>query len=458
MALLAILVLAACDSTSSPPKAAASSPTAGEPEEFDPLPKANPPQLESKLTPEELERCLYPKPIDIESLAGVYTSVPDLVAGQVEIARDVQFDAPAVEMLEEKAFDEAVVSAGVTIPPDERVTTKLLAWALGITPQGLNVNFFFGGQDAGLIAGFYDPRDQRIVVQKEGKLDTEYVVLAHEFVHAATDQAFDHPRKKVEPIVDDVSLATTALLEGDASLAELRVLSRLSPKKTVDKAVTAQIGFKDRFVEERDTGIPYLLIDTALFPYQSGLAFACAVFKEQGWKAIDRAYESPPTTTAQILFPDRFIEREEAIEPLDLSKPGPLWQLRDEGQIGAAHLKAMFEAPGDNETQALSRPLARAASWAGGRYQVWTVGSLNSHEYAVGLSFVEHKDYEGVLCSSLDKWYRTAFGDAGGKLIGDGLVRFQGTQQDALLSCQGREVTMAFARDLRLAKPILGLD
>ncbi|MDQ4143046.1 MAG: hypothetical protein M3198_04740 [Actinomycetota bacterium] len=455
-AFLVVCILAVgCDSTSPPEKEAAPSPAA--PEKFERLPQATPPVMKAKLTPEQIQRCLYPAPIDLDSIAGVYSSPEELVAAQVETSRSIDFDIPALELLEGKAFDKAVVGAGVSVPPDKRVTTKLLAWALGITPQGLNVNFFLRSDDAGLVAGFYDPRGQRVVIKKKGKLDSEYVVMAHEFTHAAADQRFGLPPERVEPIVDDVSLARSALVEGDASLTDLRVLSRLSPAKAVGKAVAARIAFKDKFAKDRGSGIPYLLIDTALFPYQSGLAFACSVFRETGWAGIDRAYSKPPTTTAQILFPDRFLDKEEALEPSELKRPGQLWQVRDEGQIGAAHLKAMFEAPGDSERQTLSRPLSRAASWAGGRYRVWTVGEA-SGEYAIGLSFVEHEDYEGLLCSSLRKWYLAAFDDAKQKLIADRVAEFEGTQQDAILSCQGRDITMAFGPRLEFARAILGLD
>lgn len=449
------LLSAACDSTSPPEKKA--EPSADTAEDFEPLPRGNPPALKTKLSTEQIQKCLYRSPIDLDSIAGAYFSPEDFVQDQVETGRSLDFDAPEVELLGAKAFDDAVVGSGTSVPPDKRVTTKLLAWALGITPQGFNVNFFLGGDDAGLVAGFYDPRSQRVVIEKSGKLDSEYVVMAHEFAHAAADQRFGLPPKKVQPIVDDVSLARSSLVEGDASLSELRVLSRLSPPKTLEKEIAARIAFKEKFTEGRGRGIPYLLIDTALFPYQSGLAFACSVFREKGWGGLDRAFSKPPTTTAQILFPERFIDKEKTLDPPRLTRPGPLWQLRDQGHIGAAHLKAMFQAPGDKENQALSRPLSRAAAWAGGNYRVWTVGTASS-EYTVGLSFVEHEDYKGVLCSSLTKWYRAAFGDAEPKLIADRVVHFDGSQQEAILSCQDREIKMAFAPNLDLARPIIGLD
>lgn len=452
-----LLFAAGCDAseppqTKSAPKSSAPSPK----DKLQPLPRAKPADVKSVLTSKNIRGCLYRERLDPSDYAGLYTGPEHLVSDQIETSREVDFVPPPVEMLEPKAFDRAVVGNGVNVPVDEAVTTKMLAWALGVTPQGFDVNFFFGGNDSGLIAGFYNPRDGNVVIEKKGKLDSEYIIMAHEFTHAAADQAFGLPRKKIEPMVDDVSLGSSSLVEGDASLAELRVLSRFSRPKAVGKAIDAQLGFKDKFLKDRTRGVPYMLIDTALFPYQWGLAFACSVFKKEGWKGINRAYSRPPTTSAQILFPDRFLRGEEARPTPPLGRPGPLWQVRDRGQIGAAHLKAMFEAPGDNESQALSKPLARAAAWAGGNYKVWTVGTADG-KYAVGLSFVEHADHKGLLCSSLNRWYQTAFGDAEPKLVADGVVELEGTQQDAMLSCRGREITMAFAPTMDLVASTMGL-
>ena len=455
--LASALIAAACDA-SEPPEPT-SAPTRSTPEPKDklkPLPRVKPPAVKSVLTSKNIRGCLYRERLDPADYAGVYTGPADLVSDQVETSREVDFIAPEVDLLEAKAFDDAVVETRVEVPVDETVTTKMLAWALGLTPQGFDVNFFFGGNDSGLVAGFYDPGQGNVVIERKGRLDSEYIVMAHEFAHAATDQAFGLPHKKIEPIVDDASLGSSSLVEGDASLAELRFLSRFSPPKAVRKAVDAQLGFKDKFLKDRDGGVPYMLIDTALFPYQWGLAFACSVFRKEGWKAINRAYLHPPTTSAQILFPDRFLRGEEARPTEPLRKPGPLWQLRDRGRIGAAHLKAMFEAPGDNEVQALSKPLSRAAAWAGGNYKVWTVGSAE-RDYTVGLSFVEHKKHKGLLCSSLRHWYETAFVDSDTRLVDDRVVEFEGTQQDAMMSCQGRDITMAFAPTIELAASTMGV-
>lgn len=456
-ALLSLILMASCDGTEKPNASSTPSPKKDTPEPFEAIAEVEPPHFKPLLTAKNIQRCLYKEQLDIDSVAGLYFGPNDLIEGEVENSRELEFDAPTAELLEPKAFAKVLTGLDVDIEEDDVVTTKALAWALGVTPRGRNVNAFTRGEGSGLIAGFYSPRSGRIVIEQRGKLDSEYITMAHEFVHAATDQAFGIPRKKVEPIVDDLSLATASVVEGDASLTELRVSSRLAPSKAVKKGVRAFIEYKKTFKKDRDKGVPYLLIDMALFPYQWGPAFTCAIYKERGWPAINRMYDHPPTSSAQVLFPKRFLERERPMKTLPLKKPGQLWQLRDQGQLGAAHLKALFEAPGDQESNELTWPLGRAASWGGGSYKVWTVGSAKS-EYVVGLSLAEHKEFDGLLCSSMSTWYRAAFEEAKRVLVADRTTEMAGIDQDAILSCRRNKVTMAFGPDIEFLRRVIGLE
>jgi hypothetical protein len=49
------------------------------------------------------------------------------------------------------------------------------------------------------------------------------------------------------------------------------------------------------------------------FPYVSGRAFAGALFRAGGFALIDKAFNSPPDTTEQVLHPDKYVEGERAV-------------------------------------------------------------------------------------------------------------------------------------------------
>lgn len=422
-------------------------------------PRVSPPDLKPNLNARHINDCLYPQRIDPDSIAGVYYGPTDLIEDQVETSRSLELDLTSeIQMLEREEFAQAVEEIAAKPPrPAQKATTRSLAWALGLTPIGLNVNEFLKGEGTGLLAGFYDPDTGRIVVEKKGELNVEYVVLAHELAHAAADQAFGIPKTKPGNIVDDGNLAVDSLIEGDATLVQLRTLSRLTRQKAVRKAIKETLKKEDEFKEDRSAGVPYLLMDNVLFPYQWGLAFACSVFKEKGWKGINQMYARPPTTTAQIMFPERYLHREQARTPSPLSKPPRGWNLRSNGEFGAAHLKGLFEAPGDLEGRALKGAVARTAAWAGGHFEAWTK-KTNESRYVVGLSLVEHPDHRGLLCSSMNAWYRSAFGAAEPKLVADRTMEYDDAKQDAVISCAGRNVLVGIGPNAQLARSLLASD
>ena len=81
---------------------------------------------------------------------------------------------------------------------------------------------------AGAVIGFYEPADERFwVVSEESEVDFESFdatlrsTVAHEFVHALQDEAFDLEDLLARSSADlDWSLGLSAVLEGDASFHE----------------------------------------------------------------------------------------------------------------------------------------------------------------------------------------------------------------------------------------------
>jgi hypothetical protein len=174
------------------------------------------------------------------------------------------------------------------------------------------------------VAGFYDPETGEMVVGRAttGPLDgATRMILAHELDHALTDQVLDLPLapERPAPGAEDTALAQLALIEGDATLAmqlyALRHVGLLEQLSGLGSAAGAQ---------QQLTALPHHLRSTLTFPYLQGLAFVCRLHAGGGWKAVDRAYDEPPTTTAQVLFPERYDEREAAVDPRDpAARAGP---------------------------------------------------------------------------------------------------------------------------------------
>jgi hypothetical protein len=150
--------------------------------------------------------------------------------------------------------------------------------------------------------------------------------------------------------------------------------------------------------------LPHYLEASEVFPYLAGESFVCHLYRRGGWKAVNAAYDRPPASTAQILFPARYDRRERPVEAPPAASPGAGWQRYYRSAIGAADLLWLFEAPGDKKSRALSQPRQRAAAWAGGDAVVWTKGRRT----VLAVTLVERSGARPRLCASVRAWAQAA--------------------------------------------------
>jgi hypothetical protein len=290
--------------------------------------------------------------------------------------------------------------------PSAELTAETRALvALGAVPRGTNLEALMKRTLPGQIAGFYDPATGQLVVGSTGKkgLDAvERLTLAHELEHALADQVLRMPRflkdNQIPDGREDAELAGLSLIEGDATLLTEAFarehISLADAFRSIGPALTAERQFDE---------LPHYLQASTIFPYGDGLNFVCSVFERGGWKAVDRAYASPPATSAQIMFPQRYFGREQAVDAPDARPPARGWKLVDVQAFGAANVLWLFEAPGGDTRRELADARKRAAAWAGGELRVFGRGGKT----AVGVTLVERRG-ERDLCASMRAWFKAA--------------------------------------------------
>ena len=323
--------------------------------------------------------------------------------------------------------------------------------ALGAVPRDLNLVEARARALTSAVAGFYVPETGELVVRASDEElgPLEWVTLVHELQHALADQRLALPvPEEPRPGREDADLAALAVVEGDATLTMQRYSSSLPFEE--------QLGLFDiEAIAEAEAGLagfPYFLEQELLFPYEDGLAFVCELYDAGGWAAVDRAYRQPPTTTAQVLFPERYARGVLAVDPEDTRRLAAPWRLRGTHEFGAAMLQWLLEAPGGDPGRAVADPIAAADAWAGGEVRLWTRGEAS----AVGLALSEREGDE-VLCSAVSDWYAAAFpgATAEGSATGRGLV-LDGSSQDAALVCQEDSVRLGIAPDVGTAGALVG--
>jgi hypothetical protein len=328
------------------------------------------------------------------------------VAREVERLRRLRFrQLPRSRYLRRPEMERRIRRELDSYPDAEARDDARALIALGSLPRRTNLKALMKRVVPGQVAGYYDPKSARLFVgsNAEKGLDAvERLTLAHELDHALTDQVLGLPPVVEEEYTpdgeEDAALAGLALIEGDATLlTEAFAIEHLSVADAF-RSLGPALAAEDEFEK-----LPYYLQASMIFPYGDGLTFVCKVFERGGWKAVNRAYRRPPTTSAQILFPERYFAREQAADPPDPRPPGRDWKVLDEQAFGAASLLWLFEAPGGETSRELSDPHERAAAWAGGELRVWA----RRGKTAVGLTLVERRG-ERDLCASMRAWFKAA--------------------------------------------------
>jgi hypothetical protein len=217
------------------------------------------------------------------------------------------------------------------------------------------------------IAGFYDPRAKTFFILSDMPESAQVGIMSHELHHALQDQHFGIERVRgYGDRVQDVGLATAALLEGDALATMLMYPSgELSASPLLlDRLMSASMQ-----AAAAPAGLSETIWQSLLFPYAGGLSFVTAVADARGWEGVRELYASPPQSTEQVLHPERYLDRD---EPTWLEHPSPLpgaerYAVDVMGEWMVRSLLGEWLGP-SVAPAALSRA---AAGWDGDRLSAW---------------------------------------------------------------------------------------
>jgi Zn-dependent peptidase ImmA (M78 family) len=296
---------------------------------------------------------------------------------------------------------------------------------------------------AGGVLGFYDDEVKELYVgggSADGMDPATKVTLAHELVHALTDQHFDFgPKTK---ILDDQNrteeaAAFSALIEGDAELtARLWQEQHLSARERQ----LASLGGSAEAIGAYARAPRYLL-ESLFFPYQSGVTFVESRHQAGGFAEVDKAYRNPPTSTEHILHPETYASGQ------TWSPPG-LPDLAAATGCGAVDTGTLGEF---DMIQILSRELSTgearraAAGWNGDAYSVVRCGS------ALGLADRWQTDNPadaGRLADALARWAR---GWSGSTRAADAEGRVSGANGSASVVRSGGRIDLILADNAETA-------
>jgi hypothetical protein len=315
---------------------------------------------------------------------------------------------------------------------------------LGQLPPGTDLPRLLERVQAESVLGFYLPGDRPpkggLYVRSSRGLDAyAKIILAHELTHAVTDQRFDLTRADrlaAATAREDELVAYSGLVEGDATLTMQRYLTeRLTPAEQADAGLVAATQRTPR----RDAA-PAVIRESMLFPYQEGLRFVRTLYQQGGWEAVNRAYRDPPTSTEQLLHPERYLgdrDRPQAVAVPDLAgRLGGGWRPGVEVSFGELDARLLLQA----EVAVVAAQRA-AAGWDGGRLRTFQRGD----DTALALRTVWDSGAEAEqFCTAMRGWAGARFGAA--TRSGTDL-HWSGWGQRTALRCRGTRVAWLSAPD-----------
>jgi hypothetical protein len=327
--------------------------------------------------PPETTTTMPPVTTTAPDLSGV-TGISDEVKTQLEQlimdaqeVRGLAFLTPPVITVVSEAELEDRVRAEIVAETEDFPADEALYKMLGLLAEDADfeqiVLDLYGEQ----VAGFYDGETGEIVVpaREDGFSVLQEATLVHEMVHALTDQHFSfHPA--YEQMLDeerlDEATAYQALIEGDATMAEVQWIQTLTQKE-LGQFVAESLEIDSSTLD----AAPRFLQESLLFPYDTGLAFVQDLHAEGGWKTVNDAYTTLvdlPGSSEQVITPEdytRDLPLKVAIPDVDV----PGYNLERTSVWGEEGFRILL----NQGSEAAS--MARAADgWGGDSYHQWFDG------------------------------------------------------------------------------------
>jgi hypothetical protein len=150
---------------------------------------------------------------------------------------------------------------------------------------------------SGGVVGYYQPGTEEIVVVSDssGSLSVSESTLIHELVHALQDQRFSLSDQRYRANTQDAQLAMNGLIEGEAKYIEKQYRQQCATTWECQRTpATGSSG------SSANNGIQILLYQ----PYADGAEFIRTTVASGGWEAVDSLFESPPTSSSEIIHQD----------------------------------------------------------------------------------------------------------------------------------------------------------
>jgi hypothetical protein len=272
---------------------------------------------------------------------------------RVEVARRIQATKPVPGVLLDRPALIARVKEHVAreLPPEAIRNEGLALQLFGFIPTQFDYEAAEYQLLQDQLAGYYEPSDGTMYMASDLGDEEADATLAHELVHALQDQRWDLERRSsYHPGDGDRSEAASALAEGDATSAMFDVmLERAAPGSGKTALDLPDDVFAQQIREGMDQGpgasAPHVMRSSLAAPYIYGTLFVHALRRRGGWPSVDRSWDDAPTTSEQIMHPEKWFAHEPAliVAAPTFATLGQGWKVVDEDSEGELGTRLAFE-------------------------------------------------------------------------------------------------------------------
>ena len=325
--------------------------------------------------------------------------------------------------------------------PDETRGTSLRQTVyshLGLVPERIDVAqqgvAYLGTQ----ITGFYDSDHKAFyLLQDQGGPGSAAgrATIVHEFTHALEDQYYDL-NALGERVQDnwDATRAFFSTIEGDALNTETVFYGR--PLRNQNPCFTLPV--------DRGGATPYTVQRDLNSWYDDGLCFVTAVLPKLP-EGFDSLFKRLPTTTEQLLHPERYLAGEGArpVTPPPLAPAlGPGWREQGKGVLGEYTLQNLLMVGLSGDRPRVQRA---AEGWGG---DAWTVYQRDD----VSLLHVETAWDSPEDAGDFFQSLRVALGNRGSGLqVAETSLRHEREGKTWRVALRGDTVTLVISADVEAA-------
>jgi hypothetical protein len=244
----------------------------------------------------------------------------------------------------------------------------MVAW--GLVPPDFDLAAFLAELILEQATAYYDPVAKVMILANWLPRDQQREALTHELVHLLQDRQVNLDRFLAVPAGrGDEALARQALVEGEAVAL---TLDRSLRRQGQHLALLPDVAALQKAYATSGTGpvlgrAPRFVRALLTFPYAAGLGFVHRFRERFAWSELSRVFADPPRATAQILHPERYLERR--VDPLPVALP-------DVGAALGGGRLVLDDVAGEFMLTAVLREGlgddgAAADGWRGDRYVLW---------------------------------------------------------------------------------------